>query len=54
MFTEVVLLSVVTTDTDTAFKTLDILQGSVAIHLRCGRILSDSTITNFLWILTVK
>ena len=36
------------------FKTLDILQGSVATHLRCGGIFSDSVITNFLLILTVK
>ena len=36
--TEVILLSVV------AFKTLDISQGSVATHLRCGGIFSDSTI----------
>jgi len=46
--TEVVLLSVV------AFKTLDISQGSVATHLRCGGIFSDTIITNFLLILTVK
>jgi len=37
-----------------AFKTLDILQGSVATHLMCGGIFSDSIITNFLLILTVK
>jgi len=37
-----------------AFKTLDILQGSVATHLRCGGISSDSIITKFLMILTVK
>jgi len=43
--TEVVLFSVV------AFKTLDISQGSVATHLRCGGIFSDSIITNFLLIL---
>jgi len=30
------------------FKTLDISQGSVATHLRCGGIFSDSIITNFL------
>ena len=35
-------------------QTLDISQGSVATHLRCGEILSDSVITNFLLILTVK
>ena len=43
---DVVLFSVV------AFKTLHISQGSVATHLKCGG--SDSTITNFLLILTVK
>ena len=37
-----------------ALKTLDISQGSVATHLRCGGIFSDSIITNFLLILTVK
>jgi len=37
-----------------AFKTLDISQGSVATHLRCGGIFSDSIITNFLMILTVN
>ena len=37
-----------------AFKTLDISQGSVATHLRCGGIFSDSIITNFLLILRVK
>ena len=37
-----------------AFKTLDISQGSVATHLRCGGIFSESIITNFLLILTVK
>jgi len=31
-----------------------ILQGSVATHLRCGGIFSDSVIANFLLILTVK
>ena len=46
--TEVVLFSIV------AFKTLDISQGSVATNLRCGGIFSDSIITNFLLILTVK
>jgi len=45
---DVVLFSVV------AIKTLDISQGSVAKHLRCGAIFSDSIITNFLQILTVK
>ena len=37
-----------------AFKTLDISQGSVATHLRRGGIFSDSIITNFRLILTVK
>jgi len=46
--TEVVLFSVV------AIKTLDISQGSVATHLRCGEIVSDFVITNFLLFLTVK
>ena len=46
--TEVVLFLTV------AFKTLDISQGSVATHLRCGGIFSDSIITNFLLILAVK
>ena len=46
--TEVVLFSVV------AFKTLDILQGSVETHLRCGGIFNDSIITHFLLILIVK
>ena len=45
---DVVLFSIV------AFKTSDISQGSVATHLRCGGIFSDSIITNFLLILTVK
>ena len=31
-----------------ALKTLDISQGSVATHLRCGGIFSDSTVTRFL------
>ena len=35
--------------------TLDISQGSVATHLKCGGIFSDRIIiTNFLLILTVK
>jgi len=46
--TEVVLFSFV------AFKKLDISQCSVATHLRCGVIFSDSIITRFLLILTVK
>jgi len=33
---------------------IDISQGSVMIHLRCGGIFSDNIITNFLMILTVK
>jgi len=37
-----------------AFKTLDISQCSVATHLRCGGIFSDSIIINFLLILVVK
>ena len=37
-----------------AFKTLDISQGSVATHLRYGGMFSDSIITSFLLILTVK
>jgi len=37
-----------------AFKTLDISQGSVATHLRCGGIFGESIITNFLLILKVK
>jgi len=45
---DVVLFSIL------AFKTLDISQGGVATHLRCGGIFSDSIITNFLPILTVK
>ena len=36
------------------FETLDISQGSVATHLRCGGIFSDSIITRFLLILTMK
>ena len=39
---EVVLFSIV------ALKTLDISQGSVAIHLRCAGIFSGSIITHFL------
>jgi len=37
-----------------AFKTLDISQSSVATHLRCIKIFSDSIITNFFLILRVK
>jgi len=37
-----------------ALKTLDISQGSVATHLRCGGIFSDSIVTRFLLILIVK
>ena len=46
--TEVILFSFV------AFKTLDISQGSVATHLRCGRIFSNDLVTNFLRILMLK
>jgi len=46
--TEVALFSVV------AFKTLDISQDSVATHLRCGGMFSDSIIINFPLILRVK
>jgi len=35
------------------FETLDISQGSIATHLRCGGIFSDRIITNFLPILKV-
>jgi len=45
--TEVVLFSFA------AFK-IDVSQGSVATHLRCGGIFNDSTITNVLLIPTVK
>ena len=48
VITKVVLFSIV------AFKTLDISQGSVATRLRCDGIFTDSIITNFLLILTVK
>ena len=48
VITEVVLFSIV------ALKILDISQGRVATHLRCGGIFSDSIITNFLLILRVK
>jgi len=37
-----------------SFKTLDILQGSLATHLRCDGIFSDSIITNLLLILTIR
>jgi len=46
--TEVVLLPIV------AFMTLDISQSSVATYVRFGGIFSDSIITNFLLIPTVK
>jgi len=36
------------------FKDIDISQGSVATHLRCGGIFSDNIITNVLVIQTVK
>jgi len=48
------LTSVVVLFSTVAFKTLDISQGSVAIHLNCDWIFSDSIITNFLSILAVK
>jgi len=47
--TEVVLFSIIV-----AFKIPDISLGSVATHVRCGGIFSDSIITNFLLILVVK
>jgi len=39
---------------ETLRHTLKILLGSVATHLRCDEIFSDSIIINFLLILTVK
>jgi len=58
LFPVVKFLKCVVTDVGlfsiTDFKTLDISQGSVATHLRCGRIFSDSVTTNFLLILVVK
>ena len=39
---------------ETLRQTLDISQGSVATHLRCGGIFSGSTITNVLLILAVR
>jgi len=39
---------------ETLRQTLDISQGSAATHLRCGGIFSNTIITNFLLILTVK
>jgi len=48
--TEIVLFSIVAL----TLKTLNISQGSVATHLRCGGIFSYSIITHFLLILTVK
>jgi len=36
------------------FETLDISQGSVATHLKCGGIFSGSIIARFLLILIVK
>ena len=39
---------------ETLRHTLYISQGRVATHLRCGGIFSDSIITNFCLILTVK
>ena len=52
--TKVVLLVVVAFKTLDTLKTIDISQGGVATHLRCGGIFSDSIITNFRLILTVK
>ena len=37
-----------------AFKTLTFQRGTVATLLKCGRIFTDSTVTNFLLILAVK
>ena len=37
-----------------ALKTLNISQGSVATHLRCGWIFSDSINANFLLIVITK
>ena len=37
-----------------SMKHLTFHRGSVATHLRCGGIVSDSIITNFLLILTMK
>ena len=39
---------------ETLRQTIDISQVSVATHLRCGGIFSDSLVTHFLLILTVK
>ena len=38
----------------TVCTTRDISQGSVATHLRCGKIISDNITANCLLILTVK
>jgi len=51
--TEVVLYSIFASMTLT-FHKVGLLEGSVATHLRCGGIFSNSIITNFLLILTVK
>ena len=48
------VVAVVVLFSNVAFKTLDISQGSAATNLRCGAIFSDSIITSFLLILTVK
>jgi len=48
------LTSDVVLSTIVAFKTSDVSQASVATHVRCGGIFSDSIITNFLLILRVK
>ena len=39
---------------ENSLKPLDVSQGSVATDVWCGGIFSDSIITNFLLILTVK
>ena len=39
---------------ETLLHTLDISQGSVATHLKCGGIFSNSIITHFFLTLTVK
>jgi len=49
--TEVVLILTVAFKTLTFYK---VLEGSVATHFKCGRIFSDSVITNFLLTLTAK
>ena len=39
---------------ETLRQTIDISQGSVATHFRCGGTFSDTVITNFLLTLIVK